>query len=59
MTEVLKLPHLSQYHRVAEMNIRAGGVQAELDAKLTARFSSFREFVSQFLLGKNLDCAAS
>ncbi|MBA7664021.1 hypothetical protein ES703_72071 [subsurface metagenome] len=59
VAEVLKLPHLPQYYRVAEMYIGTGGVQAELDAKLSACFSCLSEFFGQFFLGKNLNCAAS
>ena len=38
MAEVLELAHLSKHYRMAKVYIRAGRVQAELDAKLSACF---------------------
>ena len=36
MAEVLHLAHLVQHHRVAEMDVRRGGIEAELDAQRLA-----------------------
>ena len=33
MPDVLKLPHLAQNHGVTEVQVRAGGVRAQLDAQ--------------------------
>ena len=31
MTQILKVLHLADQHRVAEMKIRRGGIEADLD----------------------------
>ena len=42
MAEFLELPHLVDEHRVPEMQIRRGGIEARLDAQRLAA-SSFRQ----------------
>ncbi len=57
MAEVLELPHLSQYDRMAEVYIGTGRVQAELDSQLSVRFSRLGELLAQLGLGKDFDRA--
>ena len=46
MAEVLELPHLAKYDRMAEMYIRAGRVQAELDSQLSGSLICLGELFS-------------
>ena len=41
VAEVLHLPHLVQHNGVTEMDVRRGGVEAELDAQRACRVASF------------------
>ena len=50
MPEVLELPELPQNDGVSQMQIRAGGINAEFDAERTTE----REFRTQFFLADNL-----
>ena len=58
MSEVLELAHFSQYDGVAEVNIGAGRVQAELDAQSTLLFRGGGELLGQLGFGKYFDRAA-
>jgi hypothetical protein len=58
VAEVLKLAHFAQDDRVAEMNVGAGWVKAELDSQLPNSLFSIGELLSQFGVSENLDCAA-
>jgi len=50
MTEILKLPQLSEDDRVAEVNVGTGWIDTEFDAQRPAK----REFFTQFGLADNL-----
>ena len=50
MTEILKLPQLSEDDRVAEVNVGTGWIDAELDAQWPAK----RDLFTQFGLADNL-----
>ena len=54
MAEVLKVFHLAQEHGVAQVQVRRGGVEAGLDAKLAARFGGLDEALAQVLFADDL-----
>ena len=54
MTEILEVLHLAHQHRVAEMNIGRGGIEAGLDAQGPIGL----EFFDEFRLDKHLVAAA-
>ncbi len=45
MAEILELAHFPQYNRMAEMDIRTGRVQAQLDSQLPARPGRLRKLL--------------
>jgi hypothetical protein len=58
VTKVLELPHLSQYYSMAEMYIRAGRIQAELDSQLSGSLICLGELCSQLGFGEDFSRAA-
>jgi hypothetical protein len=54
MTELLELAQLAKDHRVAQVDVRRGGIDAELDAQGPA----LAELALQGPLGKRLDGVA-
>ena len=54
MPEILKLLELAQANRVAQMDVRRGRVDPQLDAQGLAA----RQLLGEFLLAVNGDCAA-
>src|SRR5262247_429067 len=54
MTEILKLFHLLDQHRVTQMQIRSCGIEAGLDFKRLASLKLGEEF----FLWQDFDCAA-
>ena len=53
MAQVLELPKFSQDNGVTEMDIGAGRIDTELDAKWAVE----RKLLTQFLLADDLGCA--
>jgi len=49
MAKLLELAKLFDYDSVAEMNVRGGGIDPELDAKRASQL----EFFKEFFLGKD------
>ncbi len=58
VAEVLELAQLAQHHRVAEVDVRRGGVDAELDAQRPPGFAGGRELLRESSLGKARDGVA-
>ena len=56
---VMQLAHLAQHHRVAEVNVGRGRVQAELDAQRNAGGLGAGEFGDPVRLGQELFAAAA
>ena len=54
MPEFLELPEFLQCHRMAEVDVRRGGIDAELDPQR----ASEAQFLEQFLFGEDLGGAA-
>ncbi len=54
MAEFLKEAQLAQGHRVAEVNVDAGGVDAVLDAQRLAGLDAALEFLDQLVFGRDL-----
>ena len=50
MAQILELAHLAQRHRVAEMQIGAGGIHAKLDVERLAPL----ELLQKLLLGNDV-----
>ena len=48
MAEVLQLAHLVEHHRVAEVQVGRGRVEAELDAQRRAALFGARQFLREF-----------
>jgi len=58
VAQVLKLFHLLQQHRVAEMQVRRGGIEAGLDSKRLACFNGFLQSAGQVFFVDDLRRAA-
>lgn len=54
MTKLLELTHLVQQHRMAQVQVRCGRVEASLDAQRLA----FAQLVHQLLFDQKFFCAA-
>ena len=59
MAQFLEEPQLAQRHRMAEMNVDAGRVDAVLDAQRLAGFDAALQFFEQFVLRHDLLGAAA
>ena len=59
MAEILELPQLPQDDRVAEMDVEAGRVDAELDPERLAGRDAALQLLAQFVFGGDLVDAAA
>jgi hypothetical protein len=59
MPQVLQLAHLVQHHRMAEVDVRRGRVQAELDAQRLPGRLRARQLLQPVGLGQQLVAAAA
>ncbi|KAG1531498.1 hypothetical protein G6F50_016662 [Rhizopus delemar] len=58
VAEVLQLAHLVQHHGVAQMDIRRGGIQPQLDAQGHAGGAALGQLAGEFGLDQQLVAAA-
>ncbi|KAG1255283.1 hypothetical protein G6F68_010450 [Rhizopus microsporus] len=54
MAKVLQLAHLVQHHGVAQMDIRRGGIQPQLDAQGHAGGAALGQLAGEFGLDQQL-----
>jgi len=59
MPKVLQLAHLVQHHRVADMDVRRRGVEAELDAQRLAGGLGAGQLLQPFIFGQQVFAAAA
>ncbi|MNG25135.1 hypothetical protein D3C85_559040 [compost metagenome] len=57
MAQVLQLAHLVQHHRVAQVDVRGGGIQPQLDAQRHAGRAALGQLASELGFDQQLIAA--